>query len=106
MLGKGSSYFFQLEKMHRLDQGAYVTDEEVERVVNYTISQQKAQYDDRFSIDSPSATTLHTDGDEEYENPLYEEIVEFVVRNGKASASLLQRKFKLDIIEQQELLTY
>jgi S-DNA-T family DNA segregation ATPase FtsK/SpoIIIE len=28
-------------------------------------------------------------------NPLYKDIVEFVVRSGKASASLLQRKYKL-----------
>ena len=37
----------------------------------------------------------HDDEEEEYEDPLYKEIVEFVVRSGKASASLLQRKYKL-----------
>lgn len=35
------------------------------------------------------------DSDDEYEDPLYDEIVEFVVKNQKASASLLQRHFKL-----------
>ena len=33
--------------------------------------------------------------DDEYDDPLYKDIVEFVVKTGKASASLLQRKFKL-----------
>ena len=32
---------------------------------------------------------------EEYDDPLYNEIVEFVIESGKASASLLQRRFKI-----------
>ena len=32
---------------------------------------------------------------EEYDDPLYNEIVEFVISTQKASASLLQRRFKL-----------
>ena len=32
---------------------------------------------------------------EEYDDPLYNDIVEFVVTTGKTSASLLQRRFKL-----------
>ena len=32
---------------------------------------------------------------EEYDDPLYNEIVEFVIETGKASASLLQRRFKI-----------
>ena len=32
---------------------------------------------------------------EEYDDPLYNEIVEFVIETQKASASLLQRRFKL-----------
>ncbi len=97
LLGKGDMLFLPIgENAPVRIQGAYVTDEEVKRVVDYTVSQQKAQYDDRFSLDSANATQMHTDGeDEEYEDPLYNEIVEFVVRNEKASASLLQRRFKL-----------
>ena len=41
-----------------------------------------------------SATTM-TDSKDDYEEPLYNEIVEFVVTQGKASASLLQRRFRL-----------
>ena len=33
--------------------------------------------------------------EDDYEEPLYKEIVEFVVTQGKASASLLQRRFRL-----------
>ncbi len=96
LLGKGDMLFLPIgENAPVRIQGAYVTDEEVKRVVDYTVTQQKSQYDERFSLDSANATKMHTDGDEEYEDPLYEEIVEFVVRSGKASASLLQRKYKL-----------
>ena len=40
------------------------------------------------------ATTM-IDSKDDYEEPLYNEIVEFVVTQGKASASLLQRRFRL-----------
>ena len=33
--------------------------------------------------------------EEEYDDPLYNDIVEFVITQGKASASLLQRRFRL-----------
>ena len=35
------------------------------------------------------------DNDDDYEEPLYNEIVTFVISQGKASASLLQRRFRL-----------
>ena len=35
------------------------------------------------------------DNNDDYDEPLYNEIVEFVVREQKASASLLQRRFRL-----------
>ncbi|MDD2625835.1 MAG: DNA translocase FtsK [Bacilli bacterium] len=76
-------------------QGAYVSDDEIQRVVDHTVKQQKSKYDERFSLENEDATRIHDDDDEEYEDPLYEEIVEFVVKTQKASASLLQRRFKL-----------
>ena len=46
-----------------------------------------------MSAEEKNATSMV--GDDDYEEPLYNEIVEFVVTTGKASASLLQRKFRL-----------
>ena len=43
-------------------------------------------------------SSSHNDGyssDEEYEDPLYNEIVEYVISAGKVSASLIQRKYRL-----------
>ncbi len=77
--------------------GTYVSDDEIERVVNYVFSQQKAYYDSRFMNEELSNRNYENDLEDnyEYDDPLYNDIVEFVVTTGKASASLLQRRFKL-----------
>ena len=81
-------------------QGAYVSDEEIEKLVNYTISQQKAIYDESLTVDK-SVSTESADVDDgyasedEYDDPIYNEIVDFAVQTGKISASLIQRKFRL-----------
>ena len=96
LLGKGDMLFLpQGENVPIRVQGTFISDEEIKAVVDYTISQQKARYDESLTIDSEEvkgATTMTNDAMEE---PLYNEIVEFVVTQGKASASLLQRRFRL-----------
>ena len=78
--------------------GAYVSDEEIKRIVNFVCEQQKAQYDARFQnikvIENTKVDSM-TEVEDGYDDPLYNDIVEFVVTTGKASASLLQRRFKL-----------
>ena len=82
-------------------QGSFITDDEIKRIIDYTVSQQKAQYDDNMmNLDIPSNSKSQSqiedmNQQEEYDDPLYNEIVDFVVTSGKASASLLQRRFKL-----------
>ena len=101
LLGKGDMLFLPMgENAPVRVQGAYVSDEDLQKIVDYTISQQKVQYDERFlnlgepSNDNPGLDDVKNEP-EEYDDPLYNEIVEFVVMTGKASASLLQRKFRL-----------
>jgi len=101
LLGKGDMLFLPMgENAPQRVQGAYVSDEELQRLVDYTVSQQKAQYDERFMNLSAAKDQGNAGGqvqtvEEEYDDPLYNDIVEFVVTSGKASASLLQRRFKL-----------
>ena len=102
LLGKGDMLFLPMgENAPQRVQGAYVSDEELQRLVNYTVSQQKAQYDEKFLNLTAAAKDQGNAGgevktvEEEYDDPLYNDIVEFVVTTGKASASLLQRRFKL-----------
>ena len=97
LLGKGDMLFLpQGENTPIRVQGTFVSDEEIKAVVDYTISQQKAHYDESLTIETEdlkgSTTMTEKDATEE---PLYNEIVEFVVTQGKASASLLQRRFRL-----------
>ena len=97
LLGKGDMLFLpQGENTPIRVQGTFLSDDEIKKVVDFTISQQKAIYDESLTMDAEelNATTM-LENDDDYEEPLYNEIVEFVVTQGKASASLLQRRFRL-----------
>ena len=102
LLGRGDMLFLPMgENAPERVQGAYVSDEELQKIVDYTVSQQKAMYDERFMNLTTAAESQGNAGgevktvEEEYDDPLYNDIVEFVITQGKASASLLQRRFKL-----------
>lgn len=103
LLGKGDMLFSPMGDITPVRvQGAYVSDEDLQKIVDYTVSQQKAQYDERFmnlgegSNDTGGMSVNDVkDAPEEYDDPLYNEIVEFVITTGKVSASLLQRKYRL-----------
>ena len=98
LLGKGDMLFLpQGENIPIRVQGTFISDDEIKAVVDYTISQQKARYDNTLTMDDEemnAKSSFEGEHDAE-EEPLYNEIVEFVVTQGKASASLLQRRFHL-----------
>src|SRR5574344_613104 len=97
LLGKGDMLFAPQGENHPTRiQGTFISDEEIKRVVDYTVSQQIAHYDSTLTMDDEEmgATTMVEEHDAN-EEPLYNDIVEFVVTSGKASASLLQRRFRL-----------
>ena len=101
LLGKGDMLFLPMgEADPERIQGAFISDDEIKRIIDYTIEQQKAEYDQAFMDlkgDSEKSASQKEDmrQEEEYDDPLYNEIVEFVIETQKASASLLQRRFKL-----------
>ncbi len=99
LLGKGDMLFSpQGENIPIRIQGTFLSDEEIKAVVDHTVKQQIARYDETLLMDEEEmrATTMQEEsGHGDYEEPLYNEIVEFVVTQGKASASLLQRRFRL-----------
>lgn len=97
LLGKGDMLFKpQDENIPIRVQGTFISEEEIKAVVDHTIKQQIAQYDETMIMDDEEmkATTMVEEHDAK-EEPLYNEIVEFVITQGKASASLLQRRFRL-----------
>jgi len=98
LLGKGDMLFLpQGENTPIRVQGTYISEEEITAVVDHVIKQQKARYDETLLMDEEEmhATTGVENTSENSDEPLYNEIVEFVVTQGKASASLLQRRFRL-----------
>ena len=100
LLGKGDMLFLPMgESQPTRIQGAFVSEEEIQKVVDYTVSQQKASYNPNFtdldSVDQDIKQNTISNDKEEYDDQLYNDIVQFVIESGKASASLLQRRFKL-----------
>lgn len=100
LLGKGDMLFLPMgENQPERIQGAFVSEKEILKVVEHTISQQKASFDPNFAnlehVDAERKENTVSNDKEEYDDPLYNDIVEFVIENQKASASLLQRRFKL-----------
>ena len=98
LLGKGDMLFLPMgENSPTRIQGAFVTEEEIQKVVDFVCEQQKAQYDNSWTEMKNNAES-HNDGyesEEDYEDPLYNEIVDYCIQAGKVSASLIQRKYRL-----------
>lgn len=102
LLGKGDMLFLPIgvNSPTRI-QGSFITDDEIKRIIDYTVEQQKAQYDESLlNLEATNHNVSSASGQEfgdaaNDEDPLYNDIVQFVIETQKASASLLQRRFKL-----------
>ena len=102
LLGKGDMLFLPIgvNSPTRI-QGSFITDDEIKRIIDFTVEQQKAQYDEALmNLESIDHNVSNVSGQEfgdaaNDEDPLYNDIVQFVIESQKASASLLQRRFKL-----------
>jgi DNA segregation ATPase FtsK/SpoIIIE, S-DNA-T family len=89
LLGRGDMLFLPAgaSKPKRV-QGAFLSDQEVESVVNFVIEQQKAQYQEEM-IPTEEETIL------EETDELFDEAVQLVVSMQTASVSMLQRRFRI-----------
>ena len=93
LLGKGDMLFSPMGASSPIRvQGSFVSDAEVEAIVNFVSNQQEAVFDENFvNLDtSNSSGGGYDDLDEEYED-----CRDFVIASQKASASLLQRQFRI-----------
>ncbi|MFS0662265.1 DNA translocase FtsK [Niallia alba] len=90
LLGRGDMLFFPYgaSKPVRV-QGAFLSDEEVEEVVDFVIGQQKAQYQEEMIPDEIVEVTGAV------EDELYNDAVELIVEMQTASVSMLQRRFRI-----------
>jgi DNA segregation ATPase FtsK/SpoIIIE, S-DNA-T family len=91
LLGRGDMLFFPVgsSKPVRV-QGAFLSDEEVEEVVEFVIDQQKAQYqEDMIPDDIPEKARGKV------EDEIYGDAVDLVLEMQTASVSMLQRRFRI-----------
>ncbi|MBI2551333.1 DNA translocase FtsK 4TM domain-containing protein [Candidatus Uhrbacteria bacterium] len=94
LLGRGDMLFSsaELSKPKRI-QGAYVSEEEVGRVVDFLKKQGAPDYNYSVTEVARSSTVMGDDG--EAEDPLFEEAVEAILQAQKASTSFLQRRLRI-----------
>ncbi len=96
LLGRGDMLYLPFgENVPVRIQGNYISDDEIERLIKYVCNQQKASYDTGLEEIPESHMAGEDMPTEEYDDPLYDQIVEFAIQTGKVSASLLQRRFKV-----------
>jgi S-DNA-T family DNA segregation ATPase FtsK/SpoIIIE len=95
LLGKGDMlYAGAIDPFPIRMQGAFISEEEVETVVEHIKTLGKPDYiDDEifYDEDDESDPSLFSDGDD----PLYDKALEIVLQQGKASASYIQRRLKI-----------
>lgn len=96
LLGKGDMLYLPMgENAPIRIQGCFISDDEIRRLIEYVCSQQQASYDNSITAPKEDEHNPVSGEKEDYEDPLYNEIVEFAINTGKISASLLQRRFRL-----------
>ncbi|GGL43731.1 DNA translocase FtsK [Sporolactobacillus putidus] len=91
LLGKGDMLFLPIgaSKPTRI-QGAFLSDDEVENVVQYVIGQQKANYrKDMIPGDQQESSQ------EKVDDELFDDAVQLVAAMQTASVSMLQRRFRI-----------
>ena len=108
LLGKGDMLFYPVGEAKPVRiQGAFVSEEEVERVVDFIKNQKTELSYEKEIIDEIEGSSSNKD-DGDAIDELLNEAIRIVVENGQASTSLLQRKLKIGynraarIIEQME----
>ena len=97
LLGKGDMLYLPMGENAPLRiQGNFISDEETQRLIDYVSKEQIAQYDNTLTEAAPNHMAAGDDFEkEEYDDPLYNDIVDFAIETGKISASLVQRRFKV-----------
>ena len=98
LLGKGDMLFLppgssRLTRVH----GAFVTEAETNRVVDFWKEQATPEYDQTFLMTPPSEDDEEEEGEvfDGQEDPMYQDAVRVVLEMGKASTSTLQRRLRL-----------
>lgn len=95
LLGRGDMLFLPIgaAKPERV-QGAFISVNEVEKIVSWVKEQQEAVYNEDM-IPSKNDSENQTDGEDEPEDEFYDQAVALVKKQQSASVSMLQRRFRI-----------
>lgn len=92
LLGRGDMLFLPMGENKPIRvQGAFISDHEVERIVDFVTDQQEARYDEKMMPTEETASASPDNPQDE----LYEEAKALVIEMQTASVSLLQRRFRV-----------
>ena len=96
LLGRGDMLFKPIDENHPVRlQGSFISDDDVERIVNYIKAQADADYDESFDPGEVSETEGESGTGDEGGDPLFEEAKALVIETQKASASMIQRRLSV-----------
>lgn len=94
LLGSGDMLYLAPATSHLTRaQGTYVSDEEINAVINFYSDSEPEYSADLMRLTSQAARAANTDasGENRIQDDLYDQAVEIVIREGRGSVSLLQR---------------
>ncbi len=96
LLGKGDMLYYPVgaSKPKRV-QGAFISDSEIEALIEYIKEQERAQKDEQVIFPDLEVTEPASANKNSKEDELLEQAIMTVLETGQASASMLQRKFRI-----------
>ena len=96
LLGRGDMLFKPIDENHPVRlQGSFISDDDVEHIVNFIKAQADADYDESFDPGEVSENEGEFSDGESGGDPLFEEAKALVIETQKASASMIQRRLSV-----------
>ncbi len=105
LIGRGDMLYMPIDasKPMRI-QGCYVSEKEIESVCEFWRKQERPTYVLQPIVEAANRGERGGDGDNDENDPLWEEAVLFVAERGQASTSMLQRRFSIGFQRASRLL--
>ena len=95
LLGRGDMLYLPMgDSVPTRIQGCFVSDEEINKLIEYCKTQATAKYNEVFTSEELHAEASGTANSDGGDDPMYNEVVQFAIETGKISASLIQRRFR------------
>lgn len=96
LLGRGDMLFKPIDENHPVRlQGSFISDDDVERIMNFIKAQADADYDESFDPGEVSENEGEFSDGDAGGDPLFEEAKSLVIETQKASASMIQRRLSV-----------